>query len=200
MSRFVGLNWDRSTVTRIELGQRQVSAAELLALAVLYNRPVADLLPSEKCQLTTEVSATPEALRDVLTGRARRHGVQFGSQFWTAFDQTKSKLMEGARRTQARFPRVPGIVIIEAAKHANDDAVVKAARKLGVDPLDVAVASMSKFERSLTDERDSRVGAQRGESMRARQARRGHVTRQLLDEIRPALDEILAARQEQEED
>ncbi len=197
MSRFVGLHWDRSTVTRIELGQRQVTAAELVALAVLYGKPLADLLPDETCQVTPEMAATPEALRRILVGHSPRGGVQFGAEFWDEFDRAKAKLLQTARDFDARYPKVPGMQVMNAARYAKDEAITKAARKLNVEPLDVAIASIQTFDRSLTEERDARVG-EHG-TMRARQAKRGHVTRQLLEELRPALAEIQAARHQEEE-
>ncbi len=197
MSRFVGLHWDRSTVTRIELGQRQVTAAELFALAVLYGKPVAELLPNEPCQVTPELAGTPEAFRRILTGPSPRGGFQFGAGFWNEFDRAKSNMIQLARDVDAKYPGVPGMEILDAARHAKDEATTKAAKKLNVEPLDVAIASVQTFSRSLTEERDARVGD--AGTMRARQAKRGHVTRQLLDELRPALAAIQAARHQEEE-
>jgi len=196
-SRFVGLYWDRSTVTRIELGQRQLTAAELLLLPVLYERSVADLLPAEPCRLNDQVCAKPEVLRTVLT-RQVPWGLVYGSEFWEAFDKTKVTVRAFSENARKLFPNVPDWTALDAAEHASDETTVKAARKLAGKPWDVAVAAELTFGRSLADERDARVGDKPGEPMRTRQARRGHVTRRLLEEIRPAFDAIVAARDDEE--
>src|SRR5664280_496730 len=66
----LGLSWDRSTVTRIELGQRQLLAGELVLLAVLHGVPVVDLLPDERCELSPAVTAVPAAAALVTTATA----------------------------------------------------------------------------------------------------------------------------------
>lgn len=122
-----GLGWDRSTVTRIELGQRQLLASELVLLAALYDVPVVDLLPDER----PAISAVP---------------------------------------------------------HQMDDATVKAAHRLGVDPSTVAATAVQLWGRGLTAERDRRVAVISGESLRSRGRRRGHVTRELVEDLRTCND------------
>jgi transcriptional regulator with XRE-family HTH domain len=65
-----------------------------------------------------------------------------------------------------------------------DEATVKAARRLGADPVEVDAKARQLWGRSLTAERDARVGV--ASRSRVDQARRGHVTRQLIDELRSA--------------
>jgi len=69
---------------------------------------------------------------------------------------------------------------------ASADAELRAARKLraegfDVSPLDVATAARKRWKRSLTAERDARLAKGAGGSKRAL---RGHVTRQLLEDLR----------------
>lgn len=75
--------------------------------------------------------------------------------------------------------------VVEAASSSVADADRKAATRLAVDPLVVAVAAQLLWGRSLTDERDRRVrdSAPADASPRSIQAIRGRVTRHLLDEI-----------------
>jgi len=193
-SRYLGLGWDRSTVARIELGQRQLTAAELLVLPALYGRPVAELLPTEPCRLTEVVGANPDLLRKVLTGVPRGYDLPKVRQDMTT---VLDKVRRATGNARARYPRVELLLVSEAAGHAGDDTTVKAARRLEADPWDVAVAAQSLWDRDLASERDERVGKRAGESMRSRQARRGHVTRQLLDQLRPVVQELQAARSEE---
>jgi transcriptional regulator with XRE-family HTH domain len=66
-----------------------------------------------------------------------------------------------------------------------DEATVKAARRLERSPDEVDSAARRLWGRSLTDEREARIG--KASRTRADQARRGHVTRQLVDELRLAV-------------
>jgi hypothetical protein len=64
---------------------------------------------------------------------------------------------------------------------------VRAARSLGVEPLVLLELSILRWGRSLTSERDRRTSERAGPNASARttQAVRGHVTRELLDELGP---------------
>ena len=186
-----GLGWDRSTVTRVELGQRQVTAAELLVLPVLYGVSVADLLPTEPCQLTHDVSAAPDVMRAALTDVPGLNDYESPRvrEVITAGLDAMAKI---ASSVQKRYPDVPGMLLLDANRHRKDVVVVKAAQRLGADPFDVAVAALQLWGHDLTTERDRRVGT--SDSLRARQARRGHVTRALTDELTPVIAELQAQR------
>lgn len=197
-ARLLGLGWDRSTLTRIELGQRQVTAAELLTLPQLYDRSLAELLPTEPAMLTVGASVGAAELHRVLTERpALRHW--FLPLLYGAVDEALPRLTENLRRTRERFPGVPVLLVGEAAADLRgDETTDKAARKLGAAAIDVAVAAHQLWGRGLVQERDRRLadsGGDRG-TARARQARRGHITRTLLDELRPVVEQIQRARTE----
>jgi hypothetical protein len=72
---------------------------------------------------------------------------------------------------------------------AYSDAEMKAARRLGTTPDAIATAAEKLWKRPLDAERDDRVREQAPEnaSTRTTQALRGHVTRALLEELRPRL-------------
>lgn len=192
MSRHFGLGWDRSTVARIELGRRQVTGAELLVLPLLYDRSLADLLPTEAARLGADVTATPEALRAVLTKVPARQGWNLPGVDRLAADVAAALTPEWAQRVDELARRlVPGadaLEVGEAAADGLDDATAKAARRLGVPALRVAVAARRLWGRSLAAERDARVGPVG--NARTRQARRGHVTRALLAELEPVIAQI----------
>lgn len=183
-SKRLGLGWDRSTVARIELGQRQVTAPELLVMTVLYGVSVADLLPTEDVRLTETVTATADGLRDHLSRGGLGRGVHV--------EGLREEVMAGLERVKRTFPairdRLPGACdwdLIAGAGYVSEEATVKAAKRLGATAEEVAVASSQLWGRSLTAERDARVEAMGPAATKARQARRGHVTRALLTELAP---------------
>lgn len=191
-ARACGVPWDGPAVSRVEAGKRQVSVVELFALARLYGRPVVELLPEQACRVTDEMDADEGALRGALTDYDPGLNVP-------ALDKQAGAWAAGAVDNMApvlaRYPGTDALTVSEGARHARDEAVVKAAARLGVEPLDVAVLAERRWQRDLVTERDARVAAIEGEDVRARQARRGHVTRALLDELRPAVKGLQAMRQ-----
>lgn len=64
-----------------------------------------------------------------------------------------------------------------------DEAARKAARKFHVPPVTVALAALDQWGRSLSSERDRRM-AESDIDPRRRQALRGHISRELLAELR----------------
>ncbi len=202
MSRIVGLNLDRATLIRIELGQRQVSVADLLLLAALYGKAVAELLPTEAVQLSEAAGASPQHLRAALTAAPAgwelprlQHALP-GGVGWT-------KAWARIERYAQRFPGAAPFTVMEAAADARDEAnqtVKDAARRLNVSPELVRIAARHLWDRTLTDERDRRVAALGGAtSARAKQARRGHVTRTLLAELAPVVDQVRTGSTQQQE-
>jgi len=201
-ARTLGLGWGRSTVTHIELGQRQVTAAELLVLPLLFNRPLAELLPTERCALNEDAVVDPGELRSVLTAPPRPDEWDL-PRYLEAGREAVRGLNTGAaakavQRALARYPGSMTLGTVVAAEHdAHDEATAKAARKLDVDYMDVAVAAHQLWNRGLPAERDARLAPIAvAETARRRQARRGHITRTLLDELRPAVEAIRQARGE----
>jgi hypothetical protein len=90
---------------------------------------------------------------------------------------------------------VPGAVILDAIAASKGDAERKAADKLSVDPLVLAVGAAKLWGRSLTAERDRRISDRAADvvSPRTRQALRGHTTRELLTELRQHFDNRMDA-------
>jgi transcriptional regulator with XRE-family HTH domain len=69
--RRVGLDWDASTVTEVEDGDRSATVAELLALAGLYAVPMTDLLVSSSGDFLswpTCGALPPQLVRDLVVG------------------------------------------------------------------------------------------------------------------------------------
>lgn len=200
MSRFVGLNLDRATVIRIELGQRQVSVADLLLLASLYGKAVAELLPTEPVQLSEAAGATPQQLRAALTAPPAGWDLP---RLHQAFRRGLDKARTGVVRYSKRFPGAAPFTVMEAAADARsevDQTVKDAARRLNVSPEQVRIAARHLWDRTLTDERDRRVAALGGATTaRAKQARRGHITRALLAELAPEVEKVRTGSTQQQE-
>lgn len=188
-SRIVGLNWDRSTVARIELGQRQVTAQELLMMPFTYKASVRDCLPTEPSRLTEKVTSDARGLRDALI-EAEPDGLHVEGLVelvGEAIETLRPKL----RALQDRLPGANIVWMAEAAAHVKEEATLKAAQRLEATPEEVAVAAEMLWERGLAAERDARVDAMGPvPNARARQARRGHVTRVLLTELVPAIEAV----------
>jgi transcriptional regulator with XRE-family HTH domain len=190
----VGLQWDRTILTRVEQGQRQVTFAEILLLAAVYSRPLSDLLPRQTVEVGRNkrgaVTATAKALQQSLTEKP--YAVGGGWKIAGLEEDLAAAIPRSAgalEMFEARMPGAAGIDILAAAGHAGDETTTKAAKALGAEAIEVATAAQALWGRGLAEERDERT-EQLGptSSIRARQARRGHVTRQLLAELRPAIE------------
>ncbi len=99
----------------------------------------------------------------------------------------KASLEARARRSRGRSPSNDGLGIGLLGPR---DAEQKAAKKLGVTADDVLAAALTLWGKTLTDERDARAEKQvSGDASPGRlQAIRGHMTRDLLNELQPVLE------------
>jgi transcriptional regulator with XRE-family HTH domain len=165
----VGLPWSRTTIAALEIGKRAVELGEVILLALILNSSVADLLAGDDVTLVGEETG-----------------------IW--LDDVRHVLMSDQQAAQESFPEIHRRVSEAKAADgydlvmlsANGEAEQKAARKLGVTPQTIAQAAYNKWGRSLTDERNLQVQQLDWvdeTSTRQVQAYRGHVTRQLLDDI-----------------
>ena len=194
-ARLLGLGWDRPTVSRIEGGQRQLTAAELLLLPLLYDRALAALLPDEPVALTEGAAVSAAGLRRCLVDSPGRGWAL--PRLHEAARSGVERMRPAVERVAADYPTVPAGVLAAATRCGwADDTSIKAAKRLGADRRDVAVAAQQTWGRGLAAERDARLGAAGGTTARARQARRGHITRALLAEIRPAVQQLVQDRKE----
>jgi transcriptional regulator with XRE-family HTH domain len=192
--RWVGLNWDRTILTRVELGQRKVTADEILLLTLVYGRPVADLLPTESVALSTGprgTIVTPAGLRDCLTERGHVADWHVGPGWLADFEAARPRILESFRHLADQVPGAAEMDVLGASQHIKDEATTKAAKALGATPLEVAAAAEQLWNHGIAAERDGRADALGpAPNARARQAQRGHVTRRLLEELRPVIEEI----------
>lgn len=193
-ARDFGLNWSRSTVTKLEAGDRDLSAEEFLLLPLLLNAPLTDLVSGPELEwvsVASEVKVRRRALRQLLTGSDPRDV--------NPKDYPESRPW---RRSIAKFAGLDptdhdAIDRLAGQLHgygrvAYGEAEQKAAGKLGIEPLELLALSYRRWKRSLTAERervlDKRLDEPGEVKPRSRQAMRGRVTRKLIDELRQELD------------
>jgi transcriptional regulator with XRE-family HTH domain len=197
-ARRLGLRWQRSTVASIETGKRGLSAEELLLLPTVLSMALParvslrDLLDRD-IALTDEVVMTPRGFSDLIEGAGPIWGgFKLPRQTRTAA-QTPS--VERWRVLERFWPEVHGDERLslqrlqQVERAAAGEAEQNAARILGVDALEVSAAAHGLWGHSLTAERDVRVeaGSSSDAPASAVRARRGHVTRTLLAELKPWL-------------
>jgi transcriptional regulator with XRE-family HTH domain len=170
-ARGAGLPWSRSTVAALEAGTKTIDVAELVGLAIAV-APLTELLAGNGPVRLGALAIDLGTVRKVLAGKS-----DLLSQ------EDADYLMQGARR-------------VAAAWAVHGEAEQKAARKLHMDALDLATAAQRRWGRSLTEERDARVkdSAPADLSPRSRQALRGRVTRQLLEELAPVFNRAAAKK------
>jgi transcriptional regulator with XRE-family HTH domain len=205
-ARSVGLGWGRSTVAELEAGSKRLSAEEFVLLPfVLLNvgggdSNLADLLrpmdidpPGDWVTLTPTARAKYTALVDLLDGTATALSTNTNLLDLPRTRDQRRAHADAIERLKGYRRIWPGTALHrleEAERDASGEAEQKAARKVGVPAAHVAVAAHRLWGRGLTAERDRRV-AERDPGGRPRsvQAARGHVTRQLMAELRPLFDD-----------
>lgn len=164
-----GLRWDKSSVRQFERGTRVVSADELVLLPFILSR----------------AAGIEVGLRDLLVPplSVRTHDGATGQ----SFDLTPLLAVLGGA-TPAEAGAVPPMTYVP--RSAMDEQL---AAELGVPPLVIASVAFQRFGRTAREERDARADERSpGASGRRRQAIRGHVTREVLEELRqdPELDRV----------
>lgn len=180
-----GLPWTRNSVAALEGGRRGLPADELLLLptvaSTLLGRRVGWAELFEQAELV-----------ELGGHRLRPH------ELVELLHEAPSLLLQQKLGTDVSGDRDAGAAaVVEAAKGDAERKVAAALQLAQAAPLDVtaedvARAALEAFGRSLTDERETRLEARLetdgGEATpRRRQAVRGRLTRQLVDELRPAL-------------
>jgi transcriptional regulator with XRE-family HTH domain len=203
-ARVVGFaDWARGTVSMIEGGRRRVTLEEFLALPLILSYAGAgqwrlvDLLGAETpAIISAEVALAAETLRAALSGRLTVE-VPPMSAARTAPARDPEERREAlslwrrwASRRSDRSREPSPATLAEVAVESRSDAVVSAARHLRCSPVAASLAAVVTYRRLLRAEREERVGHRLGEgerNPRTLQAIRGHVTRELLRELRPVV-------------
>lgn len=194
-----GLNWSRSVLDYVEKGSRKVDAGELLllpraiSLALGNEVSLVDIFANETAVLLMPgYIVRPKDIPSLVGKRPSKADVMK----LTFTDEERNELGEYVDYIDAlREQLFEATSISEVAameETAKGDAERSAGRKFEVKPIAVAMASHHLWGRSLTTERDARMAALSATETeaRTRQAQRGHVTRTLLDELRPVIESL----------
>lgn len=168
-----GLPLTRSVIDAIERGTRDLTIPEVAVILAVLGMSLEDALGGGGVVALSDVVAVrADKLVDQLVGRRATWA------FATRSPQTG---------------RLTWRTSLSGYVHEVGDAEQKIGRRLDVTPEVVAEAAHKLWGRSLTDERDRRVGEQASEDATPRTLRalRGHVTRALLAELEPAVRDLV---------
>lgn len=113
----------------------------------------------------------------VATSRVSVSNTENGQRSARAYELTVLPLVLGVTLEEL----LHGLPAPSPVQDAPDEATVKAAKRLNADPVEVDALARQLWGRSLTAERDAQLGL--ATRSRADQARRGHVTRALIDQL-----------------
>lgn len=190
----LGLKWSQTTVASIEAGKRDLSLVEGLFLANVLKVEVKSLLLSlpdvdKEIEVGTSYYLAADWDRWVLIGDRQLPPVPAdaaGIRKWAALAD-KERLR---REAVAAIYGLDGGGLLTAVRGAILDAEIRAARRLTkalqlrIEPWEVALASMSIWGQTLSDQRDKILrseGLTQGE--RKTSARAGWITRELEKEL-----------------
>jgi transcriptional regulator with XRE-family HTH domain len=177
-SRVVGLDWTASTVAAVETSRRAVGLDEALLLAIVLECKVAELFEGDvDVRMGTRAQVHLSTARQLVQGYGGDDVANFTTPNRSSADGTD---LIGIWRRIWPSMKVGDIERVENG--AAGEAERKAARKLGIDPIDVSVAAHRLWGQSLTEERDAQV------SPESSPATRGHITRALLLQIEDYLE------------
>ncbi len=194
VARFVrvyGLPWSRSVIASIEAGTRSLDLAEAVLLAAALGVGVGGLLAGD----------VEEVVR--LTGTVTQHLVEF--RYALGHDSLSRDLLDAGPAVSGNWGlhldppegdrvgrlapqhvggEIPDEVVTAQILAMGQVAERRAAAKLGVTPRVATAAAFGLWGRSLTEERDRRTTERSGDAPAgSRQALRGRVTRELLEEL-----------------
>lgn len=170
-----GAQWHRSKIAAIEAGERPtVAIADVLLLAHTFNVELAELFEGDgDVELNQLVTLSRAMIRDIIRGMASLEG----SKDWDP-ETRRDELLHLARIRTAG----------EGTRFGAKEADQKLARRLDVPVRAVTEIALELWGKTLTDERDERLDELLGElPLSERPARRGHITRELSQQIEDEL-------------
>lgn len=209
-ARRLGMDWTRATVAAVETGRRQLGLDEFLVLPLVLHEALgrdtvadlklADLIDAERAPQAAAYGFDPD-LRLAPRVGVNRHVVAWWLEGEPATQGTRFLMTEQEHeRLQEAMPGLDSLLDAvdqagmdpqEAHWSSKGDAEHKAAASLGVLSGPIGPASYLRWGRSLTEERDARLAerADPSDPSRTVQAKRGHITRELIAELRPVLQQ-----------
>jgi transcriptional regulator with XRE-family HTH domain len=176
----MGLHWARSKLSALEAGRRPTTGlGELLTFAMALHAPVSEMFAGEGKVIITPTSfeIARRGVEALLSAEPSPIDSSTSSPWaFPAGSSSKGDLEASEGDLEARAKDLRGRLarLIEVLDSTED--VVR--RQIE-----------DQYGHDLTTERDRRVEEMGPMSLRERRARRGHVTRQLVGELREALEE-----------
>lgn len=195
--RDAGLDMTRSAVAALERGGRNLTVADFLLVCVaLLCAPNELLNGNGHVALSPTSSGRLEDVRRLLAGRNEE--LKWGAIDRPATRKAKSKpfdvkhLNENMETWERLMPGATWDQAEAAEESAKGEAETRTARALRVPGWQVGAAAFGLWGHSLTAEREQRVKDLLDPSTPTHSARtiRGHVTHQLVGEIRLRLEEV----------
>ena len=187
-----GLPLTRATVARIEAGKRELRVPELVLLTAALGISPTELIDGgDRITITiTDNASAPSwafagQLGGTLSNDQRVQSFQFPEQRAIASAAVGERLFAvdepGGTRTSSADEQEALI-----SRTAQSEPARQAASSLSITPEEAARKAALLWEGGLTAERDRRVEARlnRTTSKRSAATLRGHVTRELIDELR----------------
>jgi hypothetical protein len=181
----------RSTVAAVESGERPLTLEEFLLLPLALSRLVRrDLRLADLISGLSLTSRAADELRVAIGALEIEHSAL------AVYLRGRKVAASGAFTRPGR--KVSDLEDVTSYTWGGEgpggvargrEAEQRAARKFGVDVDQVAAAAERRWGRGLSEERDVRLRQRVGKDMAPQQVRavRGHVTRELLEEIREAV-------------
>jgi transcriptional regulator with XRE-family HTH domain len=217
MLRMNGLfSWRGGTVGQLEAGLRRPRLDELLVICATLEVSLDELLPGEdeQVELGDAATMTPRAMRALLRDYDKFNRLSFSDVHFpgrSEVERLAARMQTSGMSHEQLNKLVEPIMQAGSRKHitiavlAQDlitaldtpaEAERHAARQLGLEPVQVRLASRVLWKADFTAERDRRVGDVNELEPRSRQARRGLVAREMLGELRAFFAETEAAHAE----
>ena len=171
-----GLNWKRSNIADLESGRREtIDVGTLLILATALSRHVSAFFEGDGDVLLTPRADYPEHAATMTRADIRNELRGEGGKRLRLIGQAT------ARAASQRMTHLTRTVPAEAD--------IALAERLSVDPWKVINAAEALWGKSLTEERDRRVKELGELPIGERQARQGHITRELTAELTKWMNE-----------
>lgn len=206
-----GMDATRSVVAAIEAGNRRIDLGSLIALSIALNVALPEWFAGEgRVEVLPGTTTTRRALR-----------AMFGSQADQTTDSADDWSIFGLRWAEAHEKQIGDALSQLALRHvlsdtedvapkdpqqaaidANSELEQRAARKFGLDPLEVSILAHARYGHGLTTEREDRVERRaRGDTDPEKLRRlRSSVARGLLEDLQAFMEERGAHLGEESDD
>ncbi|SDD58125.1 Helix-turn-helix domain-containing protein [Actinokineospora iranica] len=187
-----GLRWSRSKVAAIEAGDREtVSLADVLLLAFVFKVSIDEFFAGDGDVI----------LADQLSPVPRGSVIAIIQGHYPEFPRPQVSQQEAEEREHQDVERLFEIIDARNKLAQATEADQLLARRLGVSVDEVLAASLRLWGRTLTDERNARVVGL-GDDLETgeRQAHRGHITRELSQQVEDELSVSGPSQAEEEKE